>query len=185
MNKQPWIYSKKGDCLFILLPPILILLLIAIFQKQVQIFESKFSFLSWLFFIVFIDVAHVYATLFKVYFKPTVFAKRKSLYIVLPIVCFFIGLLLFSFGNLIFWRVMAYVAVFHFIRQQYGFMRLYSRGEVSNKLYRFIDNLMIYAATGYPMVYWFASSNGKFNWFVDGEFLPFKMAPYMKILEIT
>lgn len=184
MKTQPWIYNKKGDCLFILLPPFLILFIILLFQKQIQLLENKFSFFSWLFVIVFIDVAHVYATLFKVYFKPSVFKERKKLYIILPILCFLIGLLLFSFGSLVFWRVLAYVAVFHFIRQQYGFMRLYSRGEVSNRLFRIIDNCTIYAATGYPMLFWFVNGNRKFNWFVPNEFFSMNLAHYLEIFRI-
>ncbi len=185
MGKQPWIHNKLGYSIFILLPPFLILLLIVVFQKQINLVENHYSFYTWLFFIVFIDVAHVYATLFKIYFKPKVFQERKRLYIALPIICFVVGLVLFSFGSLVFWRVLAYVAVFHFVRQQYGFMRLYSRGEKTGVLYRCIDNGVIYAATGYPMVYWFVNPNRQFNWFVENEFLQIKGSQYLPYFEIV
>ena len=32
---------------------------------------------------------------------------------------------LYSRGELVFWRALAYLAVFHFVRQQYGWMALY------------------------------------------------------------
>jgi hypothetical protein len=43
-----------------------------------------------------------------------------------------LGLILYQFGSLTFWSVLALVAVFHFIRQQYGFMRIYARFEPNN-----------------------------------------------------
>jgi hypothetical protein len=132
--------------------------------------------------IVFIDVAHVYATLFKTYFVAVEFKKRRKLLVTLPIICFVIGVFLFSFGSIIFWSVLAYIAVFHFIRQQYGFMRLYSRKEIKTKWSVIIDNLIIYSATGYPMLYWFFSSPRSFNWFTENDFIHFENQLLLEIL---
>jgi hypothetical protein len=127
-------------------------------------------------------VAHVYATLFKTYFVPEAFQKRQSLLIFLPILCFVIGMILFSFGSLVFWSVLAYVAVFHFIRQQYGFMRLYSRKEVKTKWRTFYDALVIYTATGYPMLYWFFSTPRAFNWFTPHDFVKLEHQGILSVL---
>jgi hypothetical protein len=172
--KQPWIHQPKTDSLFILAPSFIVLAIVLLFQKQLMVIEAEYSFYTWLFLIVFIDVAHVYATLFKTYFVASEFQKKKKLLIRLPIICFLIGLVLFAFGSAVFWSVLAYVAVFHFIRQQYGFMRLYARNEPKTKVNKWIDNLTIYTATGYPMVYWFLSSPRKFNWFVEHEFFKYE-----------
>ena len=166
--EQPWIHKAKTDSVFILLPSFLVVVIVFLFQNQLQLIEEQYSFYTWLFLIVFIDVAHVYATLFKTYFVASEFQKRKKLLVGLPIICFVIGMILFSFGSAVFWSVLAYVAVFHFIRQQYGFMRLYARKE--SKKWAWIDNLIIYAATVYPMLFWFLSPTRKFNWFVENEF---------------
>lgn len=166
---QPWIHKAKTDSIFILAPSFIVVAIVFIGQKWLTTIEENYSFYTWLFLIVFIDVAHVYATLFKTYFVKSAFEQRKKLLIALPILCFVIGMILFSFGSAVFWSVLAYVAVFHFVRQQYGFMRLYSRFE--SKTHAWIDNLIIYTATLYPMIYWFLSSKRKFNWFVENEFL--------------
>ena len=63
---------------------------------------------------------------------------------------------------------MALVAVFHFIRQQYGFMRIYSRFEPKG-FGKKLDGLIIYSATIYPMIFWFFTPR-KFTWFVENEF---------------
>ena len=178
--EQPWIHKAKIDSVFILLPSFLVVAMVFLFQDQLQLIEEQYSFYTWLFLIVFIDVAHVYATLFKTYFVASEFQKRKKLLIGLPIICFVIGMILFSFGSAIFWSVLAYIAVFHFIRQQYGFMRLYARNEP--KKWAWIDNLIIYSATVYPMLFWFLSPTRKFNWFVENEFYRFESPLALEIL---
>lgn len=172
--KQPWIDKAKTDSLFILSPPFVILAIVFFCQGWLHTLEEHYSFYTWLFFVVFIDVAHVYATLFKTYLVPKAFQERKKLLIALPVICFFIGMILFMLGSKVFWVTLAYVAVFHFIRQQYGFMRLYSRYETKTRLGVFLDNLTIYTATGYPMLYWFMSPQRNFTWFMKDEFFTYK-----------
>lgn len=189
--KQPWIYNGKTDGLFILLPPFLVLFFIIIFQSQIQYLENHYSFFIWLFLIVFVDVAHVYSTLFKTYFVKEEFIKRKKLYIVIPVIGFVLGLVLHQFGSLFFWSVLALVAVFHFIRQQYGFMRIYARKE-PNTISKKIDKLAIYSATIYPMLYWFKTPR-VFTWFMSNEFTwmeklpdyrPYILIVYLSIIGI-
>lgn len=171
--EQPWIHKAKTDTLFILAPSFLMVALVILYQDWIKTIEDNYPFHIWLFLIVFIDVAHVYATLFKTYFVKEEFNKKKKLFLFLPLLCFCIGCILFSFGSNFFWSVLAYVAVFHFIRQQYGFMRLYARQEKKSKASIFIDNLIIYTATVYPMLFWSLSPSRNFNWFVQNEFFTY------------
>ncbi|GIQ59120.1 hypothetical protein ACHRVW_02850 [Flavobacterium collinsii] len=180
--EQPWIHKAKTDSLFIIGPSFFVLAVIFVFQNYITSIENNYSFYTWLFLIVFIDVAHVYATLFKTYFVKSEFQKDRKRLILLPVICFLTGLVLFSFGSLVFWSFLAYVAVFHFIRQQYGFMRLYARKEEKTKVSVWMDNLAIYTATVYPMLFWFLSSERKFNWFVENEFFRFENKTVLEIL---
>jgi len=166
--KQPWIHNAKTDGWFILSPPFLILLIIFLFQKQIQGLENHYSFYTWLFLIVFVDVAHVYSTLFKTYFVKEEVQKKKLLYYGIPALSWILGLILYQFGSLTFWSVLALVAVFHFIRQQYGFMRIYARFEPDNWSKK-IDEVAVYSATIFPMLYWFKTPRA-FTWFVENEF---------------
>lgn len=127
----------------------------------------------WFFLVVFIDVAHVYSTLYRTYFNPERFRKESGLLIGIPLVCYFSGVLLYHIDGLLFWRILAYLAVFHFIRQQYGFMRLYSRTEKSGRVMKMIDSVAIYTATVYPILYWHFGESRNFNWFVAGDFIHF------------
>lgn len=166
--KQAWIHNAKSDWIFILSPPFLVLTLVLLFQAQIQDLEGQYSFYTWLILIVFVDVAHVYSTLFKTYFVKEEFQKRKLLYLVVPAFSLILGLLFYQLGSLVFWSILALVAVFHFIRQQYGFMRLYARYEKEN-FFKFWDTIAIYSATIFPILYWFKTPRA-FNWFVENEF---------------
>lgn len=173
--KQPWIHNAKTDGWLILSPPFIILLIIFLFQKQIQGLENQYSFYTWLFLIVFVDVAHVYSTLFKTYFVKEEVRKRKLLYYGVPAVSWVLGLILYQFGSLTFWSVLALIAVFHFIRQQYGFMRIYARFEPDNWSKK-IDGIAVYSATVFPMLYWFKTPRA-FTWFVENEFNWFQNVP--------
>ena len=82
-----------------------------------------------------------------------------------------IGWALYSESELIFWRVLAYLAVFHFVRQQFGWMILYrARGGETGGVSRWVDTVVIYLATIYPLVYWHAHLGEKsFEWFREGD----------------
>ena len=72
---------------------------------------------------------HVYGTLFQTYLDPVRRRERRTLLWVAPLAYYAAGVAMHSAGGLWFWRALAYLAVFHFIRQQYGGLRLYARRE--------------------------------------------------------
>jgi len=170
--KQPWINTALSDSVFILSPPFLSLLLVFIFPEQFKV-TTTMPVEYWVLLVVFIDVAHVYSTLYRTYFNAGRLRKQHTLLTVVPLLCYVSGVMLYHVDGLLFWRVLAYLAVFHFIRQQYGFMRLYSRTENVTKIVRFIDVVAIYAATLFPMLYWHFGESRNFNWFVADDFLYF------------
>lgn len=128
---------------------------------------------TWVASIVFVDVAHVWATAFRVYLDPLELRRRAGLYVGVPLGCFVAGVLAYSLSALWFWRLLAYLAVFHFVRQQYGFVALYrARAGEHGRLDRWLDAAAIYSATLYPLVWWHAHLPREFEWFVAGDFLP-------------
>jgi len=168
---QPWIHKKQTDVAFILLPPFFIALIVLLFNEKLAVIQDNYSFLTWLVLIVFIDVAHAYASLFKTYLNKTEVSKHKKLFTIVPCICLLLSMAAFIVSKDFFWSVLAYIAVFHFIRQQYGFMKLYSRNEPKNKLKLLFDKIVIYNATVFPMMFWFLNPDRNFNWFVSNEFL--------------
>lgn len=170
LRAQPWIFSARFDLGFILAPA-LIVTLAALSWSLLGNPASETSPWVWLALVVGVDVAHVYSTLFRTYFDRAELSARPWLYGLTPLLAWLGGCLLYWCGSLIFWRVLAYAAVFHFVRQQYGFMMIYARRERGlPPFFRRIDKATIYGATLYPLVYWHCHQR-QFSWFVEGDFI--------------
>lgn len=169
-SENSWIKSRLYDFLFILFPPFACLLVIYFFP-HLFINEKHESELLWFVLIVCIDVGHVYSTIYRTYMDKETIRKNRMLFFLSPLLLYLTGVMLHSIHPLFFWRAMAYLAVFHFIRQQYGFMRLYSRNEKQNHFFRKIDTVTIYAATLYPIIFWHFKGQQNFNWFIENDFL--------------
>lgn len=188
--RQPWLQHASFDVVYMLLPGFLALL-ITIFLPQQFKTTDQMPVWAWVVLILLVDVAHVYSTLFRTYWDKRRFSRHKTLYIAIPIVCYIAGVFLYTLDALFFWRILAYLAVYHFIRQQYGIMRLYTRAEEKKTLSSRIDAIAIYAATLYPIVYWHCTPGRNFNWFVEGDFwlLPLlqikQVALYLYLIIIT
>ena len=188
---SPWIASPLKD-LWIVLPPFVVVAVALLFHTPLAEIESRYSWWTWLVLIVLVDVAHVYASIFRTYLLPQAWAKQRTLFIGIPVLCLLLSMLLYQAGAAVFWSVLAYVAVFHFVRQQWGLMRLYSRFEPKTKLGSTVDAAVIYTATLYPMLYWMISADRQFVWFVDHEFvtlfspkiLPILTAVYLSIIGV-
>lgn len=128
---------------------------------------------AYLALVVGVDVAHVHAMAFRTYFDPDELARRPLLYASVPAALYLGGVLLHGHSSLLFWRVLAYVAVFHFVRQQVGWIAiLRARAGERERLGRLLDDALIYAATGYPLLHWHTHGPRNFSWFVPGDFVP-------------
>jgi hypothetical protein len=126
---------------------------------------------TWIAAVLLVDVAHVYATVFRVYLDVGELRRRPWLYGLTPLVGWMLGALLYAQGELVFWRVLAYLAVFHFVRQQYGWVALYrARLGEREALGRAIDTAAIYAATLYPLLWWHMHLPRRFWWFLERDF---------------
>lgn len=170
LKQQPWLGKPLTDIVFILLPPFASLLVVFLFPGSFQN-NKDMPDNWWVLLILLIDVAHVYSTLYRTYFDKEIYQKQKTMMWAIPVIGFIASVLLYNLSYLIFWRVLAYLAVFHFVRQQYGFMRLYSRKEDNPSWMKLIDKTTIYYATLFPIIYWHFSGPRNFNWFVEGDFL--------------
>jgi hypothetical protein len=127
---------------------------------------------TWVAAVLLVDVAHVYSTAFRIYFVPKELHRRPWLYLLTPVIAFLIGASLYANGENLFWRVLAYLAVFHFVRQQYGWVRLYrARCGETDSLGGWLDGAAIYLATVYPLIHWHAHLPRHFWWFREHDFV--------------
>lgn len=169
MHQQPWLENRKMDLLFILFPAFLPLIFLFAFPAYFTN-NTEVTVFWWVLLVLCIDVAHVYSTLFRFYWDPQTYQRFRQYVWIIPLLTFIVAVALHLIDALLFWRVIAYLAVFHFIRQQYGFMRLYARKENQNQVHRLIDSLAVYSATLYPLLYWHIHLTDTLHWFVAGDF---------------
>lgn len=170
-----WLHSAAFDMSLFLGPPLLSALAVLLWEP---LNSGEVSPAAWLLLIVFIDVAHVYSSLYRVYLDRAEFSRRKALYLNVPLVCLAAGIVLHSQSPMSFWRVLAYVAVFHFVRQQWGFLRIYQRLEgAPSQLDKILDSLAIYLSMLYPLAFWHGDAGRVFAWFIPGDFLSLPSLP--------
>ncbi|HEX4454329.1 MAG TPA: hypothetical protein VH143_25875 [Kofleriaceae bacterium] len=128
---------------------------------------------SWITGVLLVDVAHVWSTAFVVYLDPAELRRRPLLYGLVPVLAFAAGVALYARGPLAFWRAIAYLAVFHFVRQQYGWVMMYrAKNGERDRFGRWLDGATVYLATLYPLAWWHAHLPRHFSWMIDGDFVP-------------
>jgi hypothetical protein len=165
-----WLFSPTVD-LSVFLGSAIVSLLLLWIGARAGVLEGDSPDWAWVPAVLLIDVAHVYATGFRVYFDSAELKRRPWLYALVPLLGYALGVTLYTEGDMLFWRVLAYLAVFHFVRQQYGWVALYRAklGE-RDRLGRVIDTAAIYLATIYPLIFWHANLPRHFWWFLPNDF---------------
>jgi len=160
----PWLFSAPVD-LSVFLGSALASLVLLWVGGLLGVLHSDTPDWAWVPAVLLVDVAHVWATGFRVYFDPAELRRRPLVYGLVPAFGLALGMALYSESDELFWRVLAYVAVFHFVRQQYGWVALYrARAGDRGRLGWWIDSAAIYLATLYPLLYWHAHGR-QFGWF--------------------
>lgn len=167
-----WLFSREIDLTVFLGSAVVSLMLLAA-GAQLGVLNGDSPEWTWVTAVLLIDVAHVWSTSFRVYFDKEELKRRFWLYLLVPVFGYAIGVALYSEGELVFWKVLAVIAVFHFVRQQYGWVALYRRklGETSRATW-WIDAVAVYLASVYPLAFWMTSLPRNFEWFVQNDFVP-------------
>lgn len=170
--RAAWIFSPALDLLAFALPALVALVAFGVLAATPER-PAGGSEWVWVGGVLLVDVAHVWSTLFITYLNPAELRRHPERYALVPAGGWLLGVLAYSLaGAEWFWRGLAYLAVFHFVRQQHGWMVLYrARAGERSALGKWIDGAAIYAATLYPLVWWHAHLPRRFDWFLPGDFL--------------
>ncbi len=173
-ERGPWLFGRSTDLAAFGGSALLAFALLGV-GAALGILEADTPDWTWLAAVLAVDVAHVWSTLFRVYLDGLEVRRRPLLYLGAPAMLYGLGVLLHAFGSGLFWTVVAYLAVFHFVRQQVGWVRLYHRRERSlgplRRGDRLLDELTTYAATGWPLLWWHGHLPRSFHWMLEGDFV--------------
>lgn len=173
---SPWLVSRRFDLAMFLVPALIALALVPLGPYVAPTGDTPFP--MWIVAVLFVDVAHVWSTIYRTYLDREELSRRPLLYAGAPIVSYAFGVALASISYAVFWTGLAYIAVFHFVRQQYGWVALYNRRDDSAGSWdRRIDTAAIYASTLFPLLWWHAHLDREFHWFLPGDFVEGVVAP--------
>ena len=173
-----WVFSAAADALVFVLPLLVSALIWAGCRAAGVDHLSIPLLLSLLLYSAF-DHTHVYSTYTLIYTQPGEFAKHPRLYGMLPAAVFIAFALLYAWDPVLFVVGFAVFSVFHFIRQQIGWMAVAARkAGVAGTLWW--DKTAIYTATLGPALYGAATIDG-IGWFAAGDLpgLPAAAAPWL------
>jgi len=137
----------------------------------------------WVGAVLLIDVGHVWSSLYRTYLDPQAREKHGPVLRWVPVACFGLCFTLALHSDGLFWRVLAYIAVYHFIKQQVGVAALYRYRHLqahANALEKpfaaagamaKLDKWAVYAGTVCPVIFWHFSPDKRISWFIPGDFL--------------
>lgn len=167
MKDGRWLVSARFD-LGLLIGPALVAALIALALPD----GVEVGPLGFLALVVGVDVAHVWATLWRTLLDPGERRRLAPWLIGLPFACAVVALMLHGVSPGLYWTAMAYLAVFHFIRQQLGFAMLYRARAGLGAEGAAVERWLYYGLTGTPILWWHAHLPQPFAWFMAGDFVP-------------
>lgn len=170
MSPRPYLHSPAFDLGLFVAPGLLAAALALLLHAQ-DPEGGEVGLGLWIVAVLLVDVAHVYATLYRTYLDPVARRIHRARLLAAPLLCAWVGFLLHLESPLLFWGVMAYVAIFHFIKQHLGFALLYVRAAGEGPLDRRLVTAAIWAVTLAPVLYWHANLPRAFTWFIDGDLI--------------
>src|SRR5574341_1169858 len=107
-NAGPWLVSARWDLLIFGGSAGLAFGLLLLGRAR-GLLDAGLPAWTWVATVVFVDVAHVWATAYRVYLDPEERARRPGLYLGIPVAAYLVGVLLYEHSSALFWRVLAYV----------------------------------------------------------------------------
>jgi hypothetical protein len=173
-RERRWLVSPRFDLGWFFAPGALAVLVGLVIGLGLPPAEDD-SLALWIVGVLLVDVAHVWASLYRTYLDPEARRLHAPLLRWTPALVLVSGFFVHAISAQLFWGALAYIAVFHFIKQQVGFVALYLRAgdEVGPPAAR--DRLLakaaIWSSTAGPVVWWHAQLPRRFSWFMADDFV--------------
>ncbi|MEO8358580.1 MAG: hypothetical protein ABI672_01010 [Vicinamibacteria bacterium] len=168
---SPWLFSKAFD-LALFGGSLALSLGLLLIGSALGLLDGDAPTWVWVVGVLGVDVAHVWSTGWRVLWDTEERHARSGQLVGVALSAYVVLVVCHSISKGLFWTVLAYVAVFHFIRQQRGFVALYARKSGPSLPWeRSLDGLAVYAATLWPVIYWHAHLPRRFSWLIEGDFV--------------
>lgn len=169
LDTKSFVFSAREDITVFLFLPLLFALGIYFLYLAFGLKIDQINPLSYFFIYILFDDLHVYLSLSMATGFTNEFKRRFWFYILFPVIAFFIYFLLFNQNAMWMYRLYAYISVFHFGRQQIGWMRLTAKqGQRFFEWERHLEDIVIYSST-WGFILYKVTSHQFPQWFVPGD----------------
>lgn len=188
-NQSSWVFSQQEDLWVFIGPLILAYSLLAIMHfTGMSIFADGPDFFYY-YVALFVDGSHGITTFVRLSQKQDISKEQKIFFFLLPAIIWLLILSLIQMQFSYIEIMISYFAIYHFIKQQYGWLRITSvKTQSLTQTEEFLDKMMIYNVTLFPIFYWsFIKTN--FGWYGPNDIIKFYdhawMKPVLIIIHIT
>eukprot|EP01062_Namystynia_karyoxenos_P083302 TRINITY_DN9567_c0_g1_i1.p1 TRINITY_DN9567_c0_g1~~TRINITY_DN9567_c0_g1_i1.p1 ORF type:complete len:370 (+),score=115.56 TRINITY_DN9567_c0_g1_i1:74-1183(+) len=172
-KEQRWIFSPEGDFVAHTLPILAGVALAPFFWRYVG--PDELPLWGYCIVVVFCDVGHVWTTLYRCYMDTAENRRRWVLYNVSPALIFAVTFAVhFWVSEAVCWTVIGYLAIFHFVRQQWGFLCLY-RARAHDTSDARVDRVVHWIGAAGPILLWHADPYRRFDWFMRDDDFPVRL----------
>jgi hypothetical protein len=168
-----WLVSPRFDVGMLALPMLAALASLVTLRAG---WQGALPLWAFLLVVVSFDVTHVWATVYVTYLDREVWRERRLLLVLTPLVSLAVSYRVHERSPTLFWSLLAYVAIYHFVQQQWGFVALYkARAGEKGRLDYYLDRWTLWVGALGPVLLWHASPKRQFDWFHAGESFIFRL----------
>jgi len=182
ISRSQWIFGFKTDLILFsgtLLISYLIVLLFYILGFDFDVLAP-----IWLIPILHVisDGSHIFSTFYRIRHDNQ---NQKIKYFLLFLFVIALNSLIFKFDPNLYTHYLAYFAVYHFARQQYGWFMISARKcQTSHTFNTTWDKIIIYNATLVPVLIWMCKPSEVFGWFNVGDLVDLKSPHLIQYITI-
>jgi len=183
------LFSPRLDCLAFVAP---IVVAFALIPTLWTIPTDSVPRWAWVPLVLCVDVAHVWATIFRTYLDRRELLRRPRLYMGVPVGVFAGAFALHHVGgSRCFWTANSYIAIHHFVKQDLGLLFLFIArfGQRLSKRQLQREKAALYLGALCPLLLWHAEPPNAFHWFRANErfvfTLPAACLPLVKALYVA
>lgn len=164
------LFGPRVDAMLFLGP--LVFATISVVLARMLGAEREVGLLGWLVFVVGIDVGHVWSTLWVTLLRRDQREAHALSFAGLALGIYLAGVAVHAaLGNSAFWRLVAYAACFHFVRQQVGWVHLArARAREFDAIGARVDAATVTLSALEPLAYWHVHGRS-FGWMIADDFV--------------
>lgn len=155
VKSQPWVHSWYGDSLGFFLIPLSFILLATFSLPPFGNFDPKYVGVV-ISYVLLIDWAHIFAQWHRIYCNPVESTRAKWIYpisfiVLVPIIALYFQYVSIDHVE----KFLIYFVIYHFIKQHYGFIRIYSKTDGSKTKFESVtESALVYLCMWTPVLYW-------------------------------